>query len=112
MTEKTNSGKDAAQAQETAEARTPVWSREEMLTSLKRTAAQAADNVIACVYSRDGGIVGEKYDAGAAGILMKAVEMACRMCGYDQPEPQKTAERSLSMEEREELLRSIGDLLA
>ena len=43
---------------------------------------------------------------------MKAVEMACRMCGYDQPEPQKTAERSLSMEEREELLRSIGDLLA
>ncbi len=89
-----------------------VWSRDEMLRSLKKTAAQAADNVIACVYSRDGDIVGEKYDAGAAGILMKAVEMACRMCGYDQPIPAGKAERSLSLEEREELLRSITSLLA
>ena len=90
-----------------------VWSREEMLCSLKKTASQAADNVIACVYSRDGEIVGEKYDAGAAGILMKAVEMACRMCGYDQPVPQDPADtpRSLSLEEREELLRSIAGLL-
>lgn len=92
-----------------------VWSREEMLSCLKKTAAQAADNVIACVYSRDGDIVGEKYDAGAAGILMKAVEMACRMCGYDQPIPQSgqdAKEKTLSLEEREELLRSIAGLLS
>lgn len=69
---------------------TAVWARKDALEMLLRAATTAEDSVQEPIMGEDSDgkpiVVGYKYNAGAGSVVIKAVEAASKMCGYNEPE--------------------------
>lgn len=62
-----------------------VWSRLEMIETLKAVADECKDARIP-LYNNYGDLVGDKLDASARSVAVKAIDTASKMLGYNAPQ--------------------------
>lgn len=78
---------------------TAIWTREDALRRLLVVAQEAQEATSEPIMDRDGNQVGVKYNAGAGNVIVKAVEAASKMCGYNEPDKTDTTVKFNNIEE-------------
>lgn len=63
-----------------------IWTRQDALEMLLRTATEAEASVREPIMNDQKQLVGYRYNSGAGGVIIKAVEAAAKMCGYNEPD--------------------------
>lgn len=65
---------------------TAIWTRQDALEMLLRTATDAETAVREPILDENKKLIGYRYNAGAGNVIVKAVEAAAKMCGYNEPD--------------------------